>query len=275
MTPSPAADRQALLHLTAHGAERCRTGEVNGKRPPAAHRLRRAARRRRGALHLALEQAGVLLAVRAPGGHERLERGQAGLVVVAQAARVVVPDVRELRALRADLQHLVDLLLVLHHTETHLGVVDRKDAFTAHGVLVQRHRNGAQRLGGQHGGVQARAVGADHHHVFAALQAGLVQAAGHRFHQLRHRGPGGGLPDAVFLLAHGRRGGAAFRVFQQEPGESRLHGQVSRCGAGGGVGLGSFRHTRSNHSGADGRHMFDVMLSVRRQLRVLPPWDFP
>ena len=47
MTPAPAADRQALLHLTAHGGERCRTEEVNGKRPPAAHRLRRAARRRR------------------------------------------------------------------------------------------------------------------------------------------------------------------------------------------------------------------------------------
>ncbi|MCY1368114.1 hypothetical protein D9M69_550780 [compost metagenome] len=163
------------------------------------------------------------LGERLAGAHQFFERAQAGLVVVAQAARVVVVDVRELRAAVADFEHLVDLLLVFHHREAHLGVVDREHALGAHGVLVQRHGDRAQRLCGQHGGVEPGPVGPDHHHVFTTPQAGLVQTAGDRLDQLRHGGPGGGLPDAVFLFTHRRRGGAAFRVVQQKLGESRLH----------------------------------------------------
>ncbi|MDT4856879.1 hypothetical protein FQZ97_912820 [compost metagenome] len=130
---------------------------------------------------------------------------------------------RELRALLTDLQHLVNLLLVFHHAEAHLGVVDREDTLAAHRVLVKRDRNGAERLRGQHGGVEPGAVGTDHDHVFAALQAGLMQPAGQGLDQPGHVAPAGGLPDAVFLLAHRRRVGAALGVVQQQLGERRLH----------------------------------------------------
>jgi hypothetical protein len=142
---------------------------------------------------------------------------------VAQAARLVVVDRRDLRALRPDLQQLVDLLLVFGEGEAHVGVVDREDALGGGGILVQRDRDGAQRLRRQHRGVQPRTVGAHDHHVFAACQAGLVQAAGDVLHHLRQLGPGERLPDAVFLLPHRRGFGPLRRMLQQQPRESCLH----------------------------------------------------
>ena len=229
-----------------------------------------------GHVHLFAKQLGVDLGVGHAGSHQFFQGAQAGFVVLAQAARVVVVHMRKLRAAVANLQHLVDLLLVFHHSKPDVGVVDGKHALGAHGILVKRHRNGANRLRGQHGGVQTGAVGADHHHMFAALQAGLVQAAGNGFHQLGHGSPAGGLPDAVFLFAHGWRVGAALRVVQQQPGESVLHGNVSWSLGTGPEHLWINSATpRSNHSGADVRLVFDVMLSVRRQFRVFLPRTFP
>ena len=65
-----------------------------------------------------VKKAGVLCGVLCALGLQFVHGGQAGLFVVAQAARVVKPDVLELRALFADLQQLVDLLLVLDRKST-------------------------------------------------------------------------------------------------------------------------------------------------------------
>ena len=94
--------------------------------------------------HFGAEKVRVLAGVNRSSGNQLVQRGQARLVVLAQAARVVVKDMGQLRALGAQFEHLVDLLLVLDHGEAHLGVVDRKHAFGGHRVLVQRHRNRAQ-----------------------------------------------------------------------------------------------------------------------------------
>ena len=110
--------------------------------------------------------------------NQGVECVQTRLVVLAQAARVVVVDVGDLRATLADFDQLIDLLLVFDHRKAHFGVVERKNAFGADRVLVQRNRNRAQRLHGQHGGVQARAVGADDDHVLTAREARLVQSGG-------------------------------------------------------------------------------------------------
>jgi hypothetical protein len=60
--------------------------------------------------------------------------------------------------------------------------------------------------------------------MFAAHQAGLVQAAGNVLHQAGQLRPGHGLPDAVFLLAHGGRRGAVLRVLREQLGKGCLHG---------------------------------------------------
>jgi len=73
------------------------------------------------------------------------------LCVVAQAARVVVPEPAQQRALRPDLEQLVDLLLVLDDREGDVGVDDREDELGRGGILVQRDRHRAERLRRDHG----------------------------------------------------------------------------------------------------------------------------
>src|SRR3546814_11349223 len=66
----------------------------------------------------------------APLGLYRVEAMQEGLRIMAQAARFVVDDALQARAALLDLEKLVDLLLVFHHGEACLGVLQhiRSDA---------------------------------------------------------------------------------------------------------------------------------------------------
>jgi hypothetical protein len=183
-----------------------------------------------GLVDFFLEEVRVLVAEHLAGGHHFPQAGQPRFVIVAQPARVVEQDVGQLRALLADFQHLVHLFLVFDHGKADFGVVDGKDAFGGHCVLVQRHRDRAERLCREHGGIQARAVGANDDQMLAALQAQLVQAAGQMAHLVGHLLPSGRLPDAVFLLTHGSGLGPLGRMLQQQPGERCPH--VVSCGFG-------------------------------------------
>ena len=174
----------------------------------------------------------------APAASISARPAEARLVVVAQAAPVVEQDVRELRALLADLEHLVDLLLVLDHREAHLALLIGNTHSGRRGVLVERDRNGAERLRRQHGGVQAGPVGADDDQVLAALQAELVQAARDMRYPLGHLAPADGLPDAVLFsrIAGASRG--AWRRLRAAAiaWEGGPHG-VSSCNPAGRAGL--------------------------------------
>ena len=99
---------------------------------------------------------------------------QTNLLVVAQSAWVVKKNVRQFFTIWPNFQQLIDLLLVFHHRKTHIGIVNGKYIFCGDSVLVKRHWNSTQTLHRQHAGVQARAIGPHHDHMFAALQAGLV-----------------------------------------------------------------------------------------------------
>src|SRR5258706_7094234 len=98
----------------------------------------------------------------ASGLHDRIQALQPGLVVVIQAARVVVEDVCELWTLAAYFEQLVDLLLVFDYGVADAGVEQHEAQFLRHRVLVHGHRHTAQRLGRAHGPVETRAVVADH-----------------------------------------------------------------------------------------------------------------
>jgi hypothetical protein len=108
--------------------------------------------------------------------------------------------VRQLFAIRANFQQLIDLLLVFHHRKTHLGIVDGENIFGGDRVLVEGHRNRTQTLHRQHAGVQAWAIGPHHDHMFAALQAALVQATSQALDHLSQGLPRQALPNAVFLF---------------------------------------------------------------------------
>ena len=172
-----------------------------------------------------LEKAGVGAVVRLACSHQCVDAVQARFCVVAQPARVVEPDALQAWALLLQFQQFVDLFLVFDDGPGHLGVVDREGVLLCRRVLVQRHRHRAQRLCGQHRGVEARAVFADDDEVVTALHAGLGQAAGQVTYQQGQIGPGGGLPDAIDLLAQRRCGRALLCVVQHQTRKRLLHGE--------------------------------------------------
>ncbi|OIQ68602.1 hypothetical protein GALL_498040 [mine drainage metagenome] len=148
---------------------------------------------------------------------------QSRFVVIAQASRVIKIDMGQLRTLFANLDELVHLLLVFGKSKTHFGIIERKHALGGCCVLVQGNGHGTERLHRQHGGIQARPVGTDHHHVVMLAQSGLVQAARQMLNQGGHGTPVDGLPDAVFFLAHGGALGSLAGMVEQKLRKSRLH----------------------------------------------------
>jgi hypothetical protein len=145
-----------------------------------------------------------------------VETREIGLVVVAQAAALVVQDLLEPRAARLDLDQLVDLLLVLRHGEPRLAMVEHELHLGGNGVLVDRQRDRADRLGGDHRPVEPRAIVADDGELVAAPEAERGEAGGKRAHFVARLAPGPALPDAVLLLAHRRPAAEARRVLVEQ-----------------------------------------------------------
>ena len=112
---------------------------------------------------------------------------QAGLAVGAHAARIVIDDVGEARAAGPEAQELVHLLLVLDDGEPRLGVIDDVLHLLLDGILVDRDRDAAERLGRHHRPVELGAVISHDGDPIAAReaergetvrdQAGLVEVA--------------------------------------------------------------------------------------------------
>ena len=136
----------------------------------------------------------------------------------------------QLRAPVANLQQLVNLLLVFGKGKCHLGIVYREHTLQCGSVLVERNRHSPQRLCRQHGGIQAGAIGTHHNHVRTPAQAGLMQAAGQVLHQCGQISPRQCLPDAIFFFPHGRLQRALRCVVKKKSRESGLHpGTLSSC----------------------------------------------
>ena len=152
---------------------------------------------------------------------------QLRLRIVAQAARLVVVDARQARALRQDLEQLVDLLLVFRQRVRDRRILDREGHLGRHRVLVERHRDPAKALRRAHRGVDARAVVADDREMVAALEILRRQSAGERAHFIGEAMPAPGLPDAEVLLADRRMHRTRARVVHQQ-----LRKRVARVEAG-------------------------------------------
>ena len=150
--------------------------------------------------HFFVEKCGGLLCKLLAPVLQVRQADQTNLLVVAQSAWVVKINMCQPCTVRANFQQLIDLLLVFHHRKTHIGIVNGKHIFSGDSVLVKRHWNRTQTLYRQHAGVQARAIGPHHDHMFAALQAGLVQATGQALDHLGQGLPCQALPNTVFLF---------------------------------------------------------------------------
>ena len=175
-------------------------------------------------------------------GDHLVDVAQVGAVVVAQALRFVIDDGLELRHLLRDRQQLVDLLLVLHRGELHLGVGKDVSEFVRHRVGIDRHRDRAERLRRHDRGIDFRPIGADDRDRIAAPHAEPVETdriGAHLVEQLR---PGPGLPNPQVLVTQRRPVGEQLCVAQQQLRKGiRLR---LRAGMALGAGLGCHRVLR-------------------------------
>ena len=166
--------------------------------------------------NLGREKAGMRRIERAALLLHGIKRCQIVLRIMPETARILVDDALQKRQSLLDADQLVDLFLVLHHREARLRVIEHEHHLLGHGVLVDRHRHGAEALGCQHRPIELRPVVADDGDLVAALQAECREAAGDGSHVCRRVGPVPGLPDAESLLAHRRPIAAELRVLQHK-----------------------------------------------------------
>ena len=144
---------------------------------------------------------------------------EAGLLVLPQAPGIVVDDVLEPGALRAHVQELVHLLLVLDHREPRLRVVHDVLHLLLDRVLVERHGHAAEGLGGQHRPVERRPIVADDGGLVAAREAERGQPERDQARLGEVLAPGIRLPDPQVLLADRDLVAEAARVVRDELGE--------------------------------------------------------
>ena len=129
---------------------------------------------------------------------------QVVVVVVPQAALLVVRYLLELRQPLHDRENLVDLFLVLDRRVARLGMGQHEGEFIGHRIRIDRHRDGPEHLRGHHRPIKFRPVGADDGDGVAAFKTEPVEADRIGAHDFEHLQPGPGLPDAEVLVPHGR-----------------------------------------------------------------------
>ena len=117
------------------------------------------------------------------GFEQSIDRFDAALVIIAQAAIIVINNVAQLRALLADFQDLIGLLLILNHGDANRSISEHINHFGCHRILIHRNRNGTQALGCNHARVKPRAIIADECDVVAAFESTRSQPSSHLQHQ--------------------------------------------------------------------------------------------
>jgi hypothetical protein len=152
--------------------------------------------------------------------HERLERVKAGLVVVGEAARLVVNEMAQPRQPAADREDLVDLLLVLGDDDAGLGVIEHRGDLVRHRIGVDGDGDGADHLRRSDRPVKLRTVRADDRDGVAAIEAEGDEAHGDGARLVVDLGPGPRLPEAEILVAEGGTGASHGGMRSQKLGES-------------------------------------------------------
>jgi hypothetical protein len=185
----------------------------------------------RALLHLGFEMAGMLRVEAAPLFQHARERAQDGIVVEGEPARIVEDDPLQLGQLGLERQRLVDLLLVLGDDDRGLGVIEHVDQLGRDRILVDRHRDAAQRLRRQLREVELWAVVADNRELVATLEAECRKAEREVAHVVAIGSPVVGLPDAARLLADAGAVGILLGVALQQLGQRRGPGLVDETHA--------------------------------------------
>ncbi len=183
--------RSALQHRQFRIGGGARGGAENGDilRPPGGDQF--------------VVETGLLGIELVPQPHQLGVAEQPRVVVLAHAARIAVDDMLDAGALLGDLQHLVDLFLVLGDDDLRSGVVDQVGDLLVEGILVDAEDHRPQRVRGDLAGHPFGPVVADDADGVALADAELVHAESEAPHHRLVVGPGEGVPDAELLFAQG------------------------------------------------------------------------
>ena len=138
------------------------------------------------------------------------------MIVFPEPARIGVDDMLQFRQAVLHGKDLIDLFLVLHHSEADARVLQHVLHLLGDAVLINWHRDRAAHLRGGHGPIEARAVGSDDGDPVAFAEAKALEAQREGADLIAAFGPAVGLPDAVKLFAHRRRGAAMLRIPVQQ-----------------------------------------------------------
>ncbi|CAM4083404.1 hypothetical protein PARU111607_03490 [Palleronia rufa] len=141
---------------------------------------------------------------------------QPRMIVFPKAPGIEIDGPAQPLRARRRLRELVHLLLISGDGEHRLRMVQLIADLFHRGVLVDRHRDAAGGLDGDHGPVERRAVPPGDDHMLALRQAQVQQPQRQRFDLIRGLGPGPALPDSEFLLAIGRPGAEMRHVPRQQ-----------------------------------------------------------
>ena len=169
----------------------------------------------------------------APGRLHRLEGLEDRVVVIAQAARVVIDDQLQVRQAVLQRQDLVDLFLVLGNDDRGLGVIEHIGELGRDRVLVDRDGDAAEALRGELRDIEARAVLPDDRQLVAAPEALGGEPLREIAHLLPIAPPAVSLPDAAVLLAQGRAVGCPLGIAPQQlrQGDVVAHAAFTLCSA--------------------------------------------
>jgi hypothetical protein len=170
--------------------------------------------------YLVFNNCGLLLQQLPTARAQCFIRLQARLPIVAQAARIVIKNVLQVRDFGANLEHLVDLLLILDDGEMNLGVIEHKLHLGSGSILIHWHRYATETLHRSHREIQPRTVLADDCQMLTTPKADLKQPGRDFAYLLPHLFPRPALPDPQVLFADGDRTRSRPRVVSEQTRKS-------------------------------------------------------
>ena len=149
-----------------------------------------------------------------------IEREQPRVLVIGEAALLVVQQMRQPRQTIGDRKHLVDLFLVLRDDEIDARALEHQRDFVGDGIGIDGHGRRAEHLRRRDRPIEPRPIRSRDRDPVAFGESQPGEALRQRARLVVDLGPGPGPPDAEHLVPKRRPTAAHARMTPQQLGES-------------------------------------------------------